>query len=252
MASTITADNGVSSGSAGLKTAADSTGVLTLRTTTAGGTATTAMTISNTQVADFVNTPTVNGTPIGGSSYAGPGGQVFTANGTFTIPSGITKVKATVVGGGGGGGGGSTFGLAGGSSSISSGTQTITTVTGGGGGGTVNGTTATGTNGDINIAGGRGDLYLSASINCGNGLAIGVPGTAYMFTTSSYGAGGVSSTSQGFFYSSGAGAGSAVKYLTGLTPGNTISVTVGAAGAAGSGGTPTPTAGKAGIVIFEW
>lgn len=49
MASTITADNGVSTGSAGLKTAADSTGVLALRTTTAGGTATTALTIDTSQ-----------------------------------------------------------------------------------------------------------------------------------------------------------------------------------------------------------
>ena len=49
MASTITADNGVSSGSAGIKTSADSTGVLALQTTTAGGTATTAMTIDTSQ-----------------------------------------------------------------------------------------------------------------------------------------------------------------------------------------------------------
>jgi hypothetical protein len=40
---------------------------------------------------------------------AGSGGfsniQLFVANNTFTVPSGITKVKVTVVGGGGGGGG---------------------------------------------------------------------------------------------------------------------------------------------------
>jgi hypothetical protein len=38
------------------------------------------------------------------SGYAGPGAQVFTSDGTFTIPSGITKLKATIVGGGGGSG----------------------------------------------------------------------------------------------------------------------------------------------------
>lgn len=32
-------------------------------------------------------------------------GQVFTSSGTFTVPSGVTAVKVTVVGGGGGGGG---------------------------------------------------------------------------------------------------------------------------------------------------
>ncbi len=30
--------------------------------------------------------------------------QVFSANGTFTVPAGVTRVKVTVVGGGGGGG----------------------------------------------------------------------------------------------------------------------------------------------------
>ena len=49
MASSILSDNGVSSGSAGLKTSADSTGVLALQTTTAGGTATTAVTIDTSQ-----------------------------------------------------------------------------------------------------------------------------------------------------------------------------------------------------------
>ena len=42
------------------------------------------------------------------AGYVGPSAQVFTGNGTFTIPSGITKLKVTVVGGGGGGGGAST------------------------------------------------------------------------------------------------------------------------------------------------
>jgi hypothetical protein len=49
MASTILADNGVSSGSAGIKTTADSTGALALQTTTAGGAATTAVTIDTSQ-----------------------------------------------------------------------------------------------------------------------------------------------------------------------------------------------------------
>lgn len=49
MASTILSDNGVSSGSAGIKTTADSTGALALQTTTAGGAATTALTIDTSQ-----------------------------------------------------------------------------------------------------------------------------------------------------------------------------------------------------------
>lgn len=49
MPSTILSDNGVSSGSAGLKTTAASDGALALQTTTVGGTATTAVTIDTSQ-----------------------------------------------------------------------------------------------------------------------------------------------------------------------------------------------------------
>ena len=49
MASTILSDNGASSGSAGLKTTADSTGALALQTSTSGGAATTAVTIDTSQ-----------------------------------------------------------------------------------------------------------------------------------------------------------------------------------------------------------
>jgi hypothetical protein len=49
MPSTILSDNGVTSGSAGFKTTAASDGALALQTTTAGGTATTALTIDTSQ-----------------------------------------------------------------------------------------------------------------------------------------------------------------------------------------------------------
>lgn len=39
------------------------------------------------------------------NAYVGGSGQVFTASGTFTVPSGVTAVKVIVVGGGGAGGG---------------------------------------------------------------------------------------------------------------------------------------------------
>jgi hypothetical protein len=91
------------------------------------------------------------------SSYVGGRGQTFTSNGTFTIPTGITAVKITVVGGGGGGAGASRISLG-----------CCTNVNGGGGGG--------------------------------------------------------------------GGGGSAISFLTGLTPGNTLSVTIGGAGSAGSSG----------------
>ena len=53
MPSIILSDNGVSSGSAGLKTTAASDGALALQTTTAGGTATTAVTIGTDQSVTF-------------------------------------------------------------------------------------------------------------------------------------------------------------------------------------------------------
>jgi hypothetical protein len=49
MPSTILSDNGVSSGSAGIKTTGSNDGTLALQTTTSGGTATTAVTIDTSQ-----------------------------------------------------------------------------------------------------------------------------------------------------------------------------------------------------------
>ena len=40
-----------------------------------------------------------------------------------------------------------------------------------------------------------------------------------------------------------------MKYLTGLTPGNTLSITIGAGGTAGGSG---GTAGFAGVVVIEY
>jgi hypothetical protein len=54
--STILSDNGVVSGTTGLKTAGGDDGTLVLQTTTAGGTATTAMTINTSQAVTFAQT----------------------------------------------------------------------------------------------------------------------------------------------------------------------------------------------------
>ena len=59
--SIILSDNGASSGSAGIKTTGGNDGVLQLQTTTSGGTATTAISISNTQIVSFTNPPTATG-----------------------------------------------------------------------------------------------------------------------------------------------------------------------------------------------
>jgi hypothetical protein len=47
---------------------------------------------------------TFNDTTTQATAYIGHRGQVFTSSGTFTVPTGVSSIKVTVVGGGGGGG----------------------------------------------------------------------------------------------------------------------------------------------------
>jgi hypothetical protein len=186
------------------------------------------------------------------SGFSGPRANVYTSNSTFTIPSGITAVKVTVIGGGGGGagtnlkfsgggggtsikwltgltpgntlsvtvggggsgGGTSSTGGTGGASSVSSGTQTISTITGNGGTGTSGGTAS---GGDLNIRGGYG----------GRRGEVPGGGSLYGYGTLTLSA-GTGTTGQG--YGSGGGGGN----------------DDGCAGAA-NGGT-----GGAGVVVFEY
>jgi len=74
MPSIILSDNGVSSGSAGLKTTAASDGVLALQTTTAGGAATTAVTIDTSQNMGLGVTP---------SAWSGTGRRAFQIGGSI-------------------------------------------------------------------------------------------------------------------------------------------------------------------------
>jgi hypothetical protein len=80
---TILSDNGATSGSAGLKTAGGNDGTLLLQTTTAGGTPTTAISISNTQVVTFANQPTYTGGTANGVLYL---------NGSKAVTSGSALV----------------------------------------------------------------------------------------------------------------------------------------------------------------
>jgi hypothetical protein len=210
----------------------------------------------------------------GGGGIAGIGGQVFTSSGTFTIPTGVTLLKVTVVGGGGnggssggssscqtfaGGGGGAgaiaikyltgltagntltvTRGAAGGTSSVASGTQTITTVTATGGSAGVAGNGGGG-------GGGAGGSATNGDIN--------IPGQ--------YGQDGL------FNYSTGV----CVSGLGGSTPfgfggiqqtnyhggANSVGAAGTGFGSGGSGGASSNSgssfgggAGAGGIVIFEW
>jgi len=202
-----------------------------------GGNAATATTAANGGVTS------VNGSTGAVSLPAAVGvlGQVFTANGTFTVPAGVTAVKVSICSGGGGGGGGAfsgaTSGGSGGSSSFGS---YVVIGTSGGGAGSSNQSAGThsganGTSGSIT----GGTSYVLPSITGRGGNGVGGQNTTLICcgTTPCTNIGGVGGSS------------STVGYVTGLTPGGSVTVTVGAAGTAGS---PNGTAGVAGFVLIEW
>lgn len=201
---------------------------------------------------------------------------VFTSSGTFTIPSGKTTLKVTVVGAGGGGTGVnstnavSTAGSNGGFSRVASGTQTISNIDGNGGiGGAVtqspyfgsSGGSATG--GDLNFTGSAGDTgvtpgqayYASGSGGSSffGGGAANVIGNSAGIAGSNYGGGGSGGARSGNMQSGsgGGGGGTAIKYLTSVTPGNTLTITVGTGGAGGVD-TSTGGAGANGVVVIEY
>jgi hypothetical protein len=190
------------------------------------------------------------------STIAGlPGaqGQAFTSNGTFTIPTGITAIKMTVVGGGGnggsfgggGGGGGAaikyltgltpgntltvTVGAAGGTSSVASGTQSITTVSATGGaasslgsveGVRLGGAGGVGSNGDLNIGGGVGGWGMDNTSPAAP-VAWGTGGSSIL---------------------GGGGQPAALGTCAGSGPGQNY----------GGGGGGPAGAGAPGVVLFEW
>jgi len=192
----------------------------------------------------------------------GAQGQAFTANGTFTIPTGITAIKMTIVGGGGaggagntggysvgggGGGGGAaikyltgltpgntltvTVGAAAGTSSVASGTQSITTVSATGGTAGTSGATSgaggaggVGSSGDLNIGGSAGGTIFHVTVSC-TVYSIGGLGGASIF-----GGGGTNSWSFGGTVGAGRAYGGG-----------------GGGGNGGAGG-----AGAAGVVLIEW
>lgn len=97
MASTVNADNGVSSGSAGLKSSADSSGVLALQTN-----GTTAITISTGQVATFAQAPVLPAASIPQAALAagvagnGSAFSAYTVTAQSFSNSTFTKVQVNV------------------------------------------------------------------------------------------------------------------------------------------------------------
>jgi trimeric autotransporter adhesin len=79
MPATILSDNGVTSGTSGIKTTGSNDGTLALQTTTAGGAATTALTINTTQAIG-----------VGSSPSFGTNGQLLTSSGSGAAPTWTT------------------------------------------------------------------------------------------------------------------------------------------------------------------
>lgn len=200
------------------------------------------------------------------SSFVGFRGQAFTSNGTFTIPTGITAVKVTVVGGGGSGGAGH-FNCFCGSAIVYGGG-------GGGGGGTAisffTGLTP-GNTISVTVGGAGGNSSVSSgtqSITTATGNAGSAGSAANSNFAGNSGAGG--SASGGTINITGGGGGSGDKDRTGGLGGNSFlggtsrevyTQANGQAGVAGSlygggggggAGTGGGASGAQGIVIFEW
>ena len=178
------------------------------------------------------------------SGYAGPSSQAYATAGsyTWTVPSGITKVKVTLIGGGGGGGQAigsqSYFGSGGGGASgtneffvtglTPSGTVSVTVGAGGGNGGGTGGTSSFGPYGSQTGGGGGGNGGGS-----GGGGGSGSSGN-------NYGSKGGNGGSTGASNSSGAGGAILNNGASGGSGGSTTATTYGMWGSVGGGGGGTP------------
>lgn len=198
-----------------------------------------------------------------GTAWTGFRAQAFTGNGTFTIPTGVTAIKVTVVGGGGGGAGGNDFGCAGvvpGSGGSGAGTAIVyvsgltagntisVTVGAAGTAGVVGGNGGTG--GNSSIASGTQTITTVTASGGGRGIHNNQPDGPGGTTNATLGITG----QRGIFTGTFTGGGSLFGF-----PGFVISLTTkqaasgyGAGGAGDNGSSRAGLAGTAGVVIFEW
>lgn len=198
------------------------------------------------------------------------GSVLFTANGTWTVPAGVTECWVTMIGGGGGGGGGGGTGTASGRTGNVNGSagaaggatsfHTHLTVNGGNGG--VQGF-ASGLGGYANSIGSiAGETSQPTSTTGGQGAH---PGATPLGVYGRGGQGGKGADGNGTSYGAGGGgcggfsSGAYLKEnVSGLTPGAVKTITIGAGGAGGAGGIgafATGSAGQAGAngaLLIEW
>ena len=241
--------SGSSSGYVGLKGAA-AAGSTTYTLPAADGTSGQVLSTNGSGVMSWATA--------GGGGGGGLGGQAFTSSGTFTIPSGVTALKITVIGAQGGGGGGSyptgQYGGAGGAGGTAvqwytgltpSGTLTVTVGTGALGGLATTsypGTGATGSTGGTSSVASGTQSITTISATGGSGGTGGV-GACCSYAGSPGSGGSGSNSAIPFSSIRGSGTVGGANPIIGACTG-------------GTGGPPTSGArggtGQNGFVFIEW
>jgi hypothetical protein len=260
------------------------TGLTTALTVAQGGTGSTTLTANNVLLGNGTSAiqavaPSTNGNILtsNGTTWqsspppaVGAAGQLFTSNGTFTIPTSVTAVKVTIGGGGGGGGGGvagaDTGGSGGGGGGFSIGYltgltpgNTISVTVGAAGTATTftGGTGGTSTFSTLTATGGTGGT------NFGSGGAVGVGGSGTGGTFNYSGANGGAASSSGPGGTGGTnnslgipvftwGVGGAPNTSGSGFAGTGFSVGGGGGNGNGVGFNPVGGVGRAGFVLVEW
>lgn len=235
------------------------------KTLTASNTLTLAGTDSTTQT--FPASPPTGGT----LAYGVLSKQIFTAGGTFTIPTGVTAVKVTVTGAGGAGGGATTTSNASGTGGFAGGTaikwlsgltpgNTLTVTVGTGGTGVANAGGNSG--GNSTVASGTQTITTITGGGGGGGVATGNV-VGYSGGGSTNGdiniSGGSPSMALCSFSNAGSVGGNSMFGCSDGHPGFTgagrTATTPGCGGGGAGGGAAGAVAGgngAPGIVIFEW
>lgn len=184
-----------------------------------------------------------------------------TGSGTYTTPSGASRLWVRIVGGGAGGGGATANNGTAGNNTTFGGVLTAGGGAAGGGNGGAGGAGGTAAGGDINIPGGSGQSGIT-SATAGVGLGGGVGGSSAFGGggASTYAGGGNGATNSGGGGAGGGGAGGtnsgggggAGGYVekTFIAPAATYVYDVGAAANGGSAGGNAGGNGAAGIIII--
>lgn len=171
------------------------------------------------------------------------GKQLFIANGTFTVPAGVTTIYARVVGGGAGGGGSWHTGDP---DTAANGTNgTVSQIARSGTVLAVSGVVTFGYKGSSAGAGAQGLYSHTGGAANGGNCSLLRP----------YGAGGAGGTGlTGWNRGGGGGASEGVFVAIAVTAGQVLDITVGAGGAggAGSAGGFPGADGTGGAVLLEW